>query len=298
MTTAAERRRSSGRRRAALRPGPLDGVRRRGLVALEDAACLSTDRSYEFFWRQAARWLSSAAPDPVTLTVPDAPSRGDAIPFDVDARDAAFAPVAGRDGRRDAARRRAASPAAHAAARRPPRSGRFTAAVAAEQPGSIASTRKRTAATTSLGDGRSLVLCRRRRSRVCRSAAERRFPAPRGARVRRALRPRGRGVAASLAAQVGGAAERRARAPRSVARAVGVRARDRAAVCRMDSCGGAGDCDDRPVSTHSGLPRRAENATATRDFVYLVSRGSSHPMLARSCSALAVTALPASATRS
>ena len=25
----------------------------------------STDRTYEFFWRQAARWLSSAAPDPV-----------------------------------------------------------------------------------------------------------------------------------------------------------------------------------------------------------------------------------------
>jgi uncharacterized membrane protein len=54
----------------------------------------STDRSYEFFWRQAARWLSTSAPDPVAITLPDAPEPGDAISIDVDARDAAFAPVA------------------------------------------------------------------------------------------------------------------------------------------------------------------------------------------------------------
>ena len=53
----------------------------------------STDRSYEFFWRQAARWLSSASPDPVAIGVPDAPEPGDAISIDVDARDAAFAGV-------------------------------------------------------------------------------------------------------------------------------------------------------------------------------------------------------------
>jgi hypothetical protein len=53
----------------------------------------STDRSYEFFWRQAARWLSSTAPEPVAIGVPDAPEPGDAIAIDVDARDAAFAPV-------------------------------------------------------------------------------------------------------------------------------------------------------------------------------------------------------------
>jgi hypothetical protein len=53
----------------------------------------STDRSYEFFWRQAARWLSSGAPDPVAITVPDAPEPGDAISVEVIARDAAFAPV-------------------------------------------------------------------------------------------------------------------------------------------------------------------------------------------------------------
>jgi uncharacterized membrane protein len=53
----------------------------------------STDRSYEFFWRQSARWLSSSAPEPVSIRVPDAPEPGDAIAIDVDARDASFAPV-------------------------------------------------------------------------------------------------------------------------------------------------------------------------------------------------------------
>jgi len=53
----------------------------------------SSNRSYEFFWRQAARWLTTTAPDPVAITVPDAPEPGDAISIDVDARDAAFAPV-------------------------------------------------------------------------------------------------------------------------------------------------------------------------------------------------------------
>ncbi|MGH9139752.1 MAG: hypothetical protein ACRD2I_01275 [Vicinamibacterales bacterium] len=53
----------------------------------------STDRSYEFFWRQSARWLSSSAPDPVSIAVPDAPEPGDTIAIDVDARDASFAPV-------------------------------------------------------------------------------------------------------------------------------------------------------------------------------------------------------------
>ena len=53
----------------------------------------STDRSFEFFWRQSARWLSSSAPDPVSIRVPDAPEPGDAISVDVDARDASYAPV-------------------------------------------------------------------------------------------------------------------------------------------------------------------------------------------------------------
>jgi hypothetical protein len=94
----------------------------------------STDRSYEFFWRQAARWLSSAAPEQVAIRVPDAPEPGDAIAVDVDVRDAGFAPVT--DATIDATltppggiaqplRLRHADPAG----------GRYTAAVAAEQPG-------------------------------------------------------------------------------------------------------------------------------------------------------------------
>src|SRR6266487_4885786 len=53
----------------------------------------SSNRSYEFFWRQAARWLSATAPDPIAITVPDAPEPGDSISIDVDARDSTYAPV-------------------------------------------------------------------------------------------------------------------------------------------------------------------------------------------------------------
>ena len=54
----------------------------------------ATDCSYEFFWRQAARWLSGDAPDPVMLTIPDAPAAGDSIAIQLETRNAAFAPVA------------------------------------------------------------------------------------------------------------------------------------------------------------------------------------------------------------
>ncbi len=54
----------------------------------------SADRTHEFFWRQAARWLSRPSPDPVAVTVPDGSEPGDAIDVNVDARDAAFVPVA------------------------------------------------------------------------------------------------------------------------------------------------------------------------------------------------------------
>ena len=53
----------------------------------------SSNRSYEFFWRQAARWLTATAPDPVAITVPDAPEPGDSMSIDVEARDASYAPV-------------------------------------------------------------------------------------------------------------------------------------------------------------------------------------------------------------
>lgn len=53
----------------------------------------STDRSYEFFWRQALRWLATDAPDPVSLTVPAEIEPGDSMTFELEARDRSFAPV-------------------------------------------------------------------------------------------------------------------------------------------------------------------------------------------------------------
>jgi uncharacterized membrane protein len=53
----------------------------------------STDRTYDFFWRQAVRWLAAEAPDPVAITLPNAPEPGDSVTVDVDARDASFAPA-------------------------------------------------------------------------------------------------------------------------------------------------------------------------------------------------------------
>jgi uncharacterized membrane protein len=54
----------------------------------------STDRTYEHFWRQAARWLVTPAPDPVSAAVPEAAEPGGSIQISVDARDGEFAPVA------------------------------------------------------------------------------------------------------------------------------------------------------------------------------------------------------------
>jgi len=53
----------------------------------------STDRSYDFFWRQAVRWLASGAPDPVSASVPEAAEPGDAVEIAVDAHDRGFAAV-------------------------------------------------------------------------------------------------------------------------------------------------------------------------------------------------------------
>jgi uncharacterized membrane protein len=57
----------------------------------------STDRSYDVFWRQAARWLASSAPDPVAITVPTQAEPDDPVSIDLDVRDAAFAPVPDAD---------------------------------------------------------------------------------------------------------------------------------------------------------------------------------------------------------
>ena len=53
----------------------------------------SSDRAYDIFWRQAARWLSADSPDPVTITVPDTAEPGDTASITIDARDASFVPA-------------------------------------------------------------------------------------------------------------------------------------------------------------------------------------------------------------
>ena len=53
----------------------------------------STDRSFELFWRHAARWLAGAAPDPVSISLPENAAAGDDVSVEVDARDASFVPV-------------------------------------------------------------------------------------------------------------------------------------------------------------------------------------------------------------
>lgn len=57
----------------------------------------SSDRTHEMFWRQVGRWLSTSAPDPVSLapaatgTLPEA---GDTVTVDITVLDRSFAPVA------------------------------------------------------------------------------------------------------------------------------------------------------------------------------------------------------------
>jgi uncharacterized membrane protein len=50
----------------------------------------STDRSYDRFWRQAIRWLSLPATDPVHVTVPPGGAAGETMTLRVAARDDAF----------------------------------------------------------------------------------------------------------------------------------------------------------------------------------------------------------------
>lgn len=54
----------------------------------------SSDRSYEFFWRQAARWVAASTADPITISAPESAGAGDELSIAVEVRDAAFAPVA------------------------------------------------------------------------------------------------------------------------------------------------------------------------------------------------------------
>jgi uncharacterized membrane protein len=53
----------------------------------------STDRTYEMFWRQTARWLSSGTPEPVAVATPRRLSPGDTRALPVEVRDEEFAAI-------------------------------------------------------------------------------------------------------------------------------------------------------------------------------------------------------------
>ncbi len=54
----------------------------------------SSDRTYETFWRQATRWLSTAAPAPVAISASGGAVPGEGVTVDVMVRDGEFVPVA------------------------------------------------------------------------------------------------------------------------------------------------------------------------------------------------------------
>ena len=51
------------------------------------------DRTYDAFWGQAARWLTGAAREPVTVSSSGGEAPGDVLAVEVEVRDAAYAPV-------------------------------------------------------------------------------------------------------------------------------------------------------------------------------------------------------------
>ncbi len=55
----------------------------------------ASDRTYETFWRQALRWLSLPADDPIRVTLPPGATPGDSVPVRVIVRSNRFEPVAG-----------------------------------------------------------------------------------------------------------------------------------------------------------------------------------------------------------
>ncbi len=93
----------------------------------------STDRSFERFWRQAARWLAGASPDAVSLTLPDGASAGDQIEISGEVRDASFQPVG--DAEIDAAVTAPDGQTQPIKPRRSAAAGAFTASLRLDAPG-------------------------------------------------------------------------------------------------------------------------------------------------------------------
>jgi uncharacterized membrane protein len=92
----------------------------------------SSERAYDLFWRQAARWLAVDSPDPVAASVPDTLEPGDLGSVDIDARDSSFVPV--RDASVDAVLTKPGGETMPLKVRRADH-GRFTAPLAPDRAG-------------------------------------------------------------------------------------------------------------------------------------------------------------------
>ncbi len=57
----------------------------------------STDRRFDYFWRQSVRWLANDAPEPVSISLPHDLDAGDPVAIELEVRDRTFAPVDGTD---------------------------------------------------------------------------------------------------------------------------------------------------------------------------------------------------------
>ena len=156
----------------------------------------SSDRTYEFFWRQAARWLASTAPDPVAISAAGCAGAGRRDRRSTSRRATpSFAPVADADGRRhaDRAGRRDARRSSCGTPIRPAAATRRRSRP--DQPGLYRIHAEARRGTTPLGAADRWMYVGGVGSRVRRSAAQRRVPAAHRAQLRRPLRPRRRGVA-------------------------------------------------------------------------------------------------------
>lgn len=95
----------------------------------------SSDRTYELFWRQAARWISAPAPDRVSIAaLPSAIPLRSAAAASVDVRTEDFAPLAGAE-----VQMRATVPGGRTidlpASLDDPQTGRYTGELRFETPG-------------------------------------------------------------------------------------------------------------------------------------------------------------------
>jgi hypothetical protein len=125
-------------------PRPLVAVQRygqgRSMVFMGEASWRwrmqmpSDDRTYELFWRQAARWIAAGAPDRVSIASPSAIAPGSAAAIGVDVRSEAFAPVSDANVTLHVTLPGGASRDVHATLI-DPQSGRYSAELRFDEPG-------------------------------------------------------------------------------------------------------------------------------------------------------------------